>query len=298
MAVPMMRQESAPFLNSYADVHASCTICELRRGEESEVLEFLATRPLHTVFMAGLINDNGLTSPNNRGSFYACRGGFGQLEGVALIGHATLIETASESAVASFALLARRCQISHLIRGEREMINKFWKYYSGDQVATRRICSELLFEKSEALLVQEKLSNLRPATLNDLEKVLAVNALMAFEEGGVSPLQKDLGGFRRRTARRIERGRVWVLMQDNRLIFKADVIAMTPQVAYLEGVHVHPEERRKGHGLRCLTQLSSTLLTQANSICLTINQKNQNAAAFYEKAGYKFHSDYETIYLR
>jgi len=50
--------------------------------------------------------------------------------------------------------------------------------------------------------------------------------------------------------------------------------------------------------LRCLEQLSSTLLTQANSICLTINQKNRTAAGFYEKAGYKFHSDYETIYLR
>jgi len=298
MAVTMMRQESGAIVKSYAQASEPCTVCESRRADKNEVLEFLSARPLHTVFMAGLINDNGLISPQNRGSFYACRGSLGKLEGVALVGHATIIEARSESSITSFAHLARRCQISHLIRGEREIINKFWKYYAGDQVATRRICSELLFEKSEALLVQEKLSNLRPATLNDLEKVLAVNALMAFEEGGVSPLQKDPGGFRRRTARRIERGRVWVLMQDNRLIFKADVIAMTPQVAYLEGVHVHPEERRKGHGLRCLTQLSSTLLTQANSICLTINQKNQNAAAFYEKAGYKFHSDYETIYLR
>src|SRR5437016_539009 len=298
MAVTMMRQESGAIVKSYAQASEPCTVCESRRADKNEVLEFLSARPLHTVFMAGLINDNGLISPQNRGSFYACRGRFGKLEGVALVGHATIIEARSESSIISFAHLARRCQISHLIRGEREIINKFWKYYAGDQVATRRICSELLFETSEALLCQEKLSNLRPATLNDLEKVLAVNALMAFEEGGVSPLQKDPGWFRRRTARRNGRGRVWLLMQDNRLIFKADVIAMTPQVAYLEGVHVHPEERRKGHGLRCLTQLSSTLLTQANSICLTINQKNQNAAAFYEKAGYKFHSDYETIYLR
>src|SRR5207249_1779027 len=148
------------------------------------------------------------------------------------------------------------------------------------------------------LPVQEQVGDLRPATLDDLDRVLAVNALMAFEEGGVSPLQKDPGGFRRRTARRIERERIWVLVQDNRLIFKADVIAMTPQVAYLEGVHVHPDERRKGHGLRCLSQLTSQLLTQADSVCLTINQKNESAAAFYKKAGYKFHSDYETIYLR
>jgi hypothetical protein len=208
------------------------------------------------------------------------------------------MEAGSESSITTFAHLARRCQISHLIRGEREIINKFWRYYAGDQVATRRICSELLFERSEGLPVREEVSDLRPATLNDREKVLAVNALMAFEEGGVSPLQRDPGGFRRRAAQRIERGRIWVLVRDNRLIFKTDVIAMTPQVAYLEGVHVHPEERRKGHGLRCLTQLSSTLLTQANSICLTINQKNRTAVAFYEKVGYKFHSDYETIYLR
>ena len=298
MAVTMMRQESGAIINTYADASEPCTICELKRGDEIEVLEFLSGRPLHTVFMAGLINDNGLISPQNRGSFYACRGRFGHLEGVALVGHATIIEAGNESAITSFAHLARRCHISHLIRGEREIINKFWKYYAGDQVATRRICSELLFERSEALPVREEVSDLRPATLDDLERVLAVNALMAFEEGGVSPLQKDPSGFRHRTARRIERGRIWVLMQDNRLIFKADVIAMTPQVAYLEGVHVHPEERRKGHGLRCLKQLSSTLLTQADSICLTINQKNRPAAAFYEKAGYKFHSDYETIYLR
>jgi len=298
MAVTMMRQESGAVIKSYEHASEPCTICELRRGDEREALDFLSARPLHTVFMAGLIHDNGLLSPHNRGSFYGCRGRFGQLEGVALIGHATIIEAGSEGSITSFAHLARRCQISHLIRGEREIINKFWKYYAGEHVATRRICTELLFERSEASPQEDKVTDLRRATLNDLDKVLAVNALMAFEEGGTSPLQKDPGGFRRRTARRIEQERIWVLVQDNRLIFKADAIAITPQVAYLEGVHVHPDERRKGHGLRCLSQLTSQLLTQVNSICLTVNQKNESAATFYKKAGYNFHSDYETIYLR
>jgi predicted GNAT family acetyltransferase len=297
MAVTMLRQESEADSNSYANSLNPCTICELKRGEESEVLEFLATRPLHTVFMAGLICDNGLISPHNRGSFYACRGRFGQLEGVALLGHATLFEASSEGSIASFAHLARHCQNAHLIRGEREVIQAFWKSYSGQRVAPRRVCGELLFEQSEAR-VTEGVSDLRPATLNDLDKVLAVNAMMAFEEGGISPLQKDPGGFRRRTARRIEQQRIWVWIQDNRLVFKADVIASTPKAIYLEGVHIHAEERRKGYGLRCLTQLSRTLLNQAKSICLTINEKNKNALKFYEKAGYEFRSHYETIYLR
>jgi len=98
--------------------------------------------------------------------------------------------------------------------------------------------------------------------------------------------------------RRIQQGRVWVWTQDDRLIFKADVVAETPQVTYLEGIHIHAEERRKGYGLGCLAKLSTMLLERSESICLTVNEKNKSALKFYEKAGYQFHSHYETIYLR
>ena len=62
------------------------------RHDECEVLAFLLERPVHTVVMAGLIRDNGLESPFNRGTFYACRDSAGRLEGVALVGHATFVE--------------------------------------------------------------------------------------------------------------------------------------------------------------------------------------------------------------
>ncbi len=40
----------------------------LRETEKSEALSFLAQRPLHTVYMASLIRDNGVESPLNRGT--------------------------------------------------------------------------------------------------------------------------------------------------------------------------------------------------------------------------------------
>src|SRR6266478_1756701 len=76
----------------------SFSVRQLRAGQESEVLAFLAENPLHTVVMAGHIRDNGLESPFNRGSFHACRNREGRLAGVALMGHATLVETRSEAA--------------------------------------------------------------------------------------------------------------------------------------------------------------------------------------------------------
>ena len=297
MAHPQMQPESETSSNAFAGESDHCPIKELGKDDESEVLDFFAARPTHTVFMASLVRDNGLVSPHNRGSFYAYRNAWGELEGVALLGHATVIEARSEGSISSFAALARNRQNAHLIRGEREMIKSFWMQFSSSAAEPRRICRELLLELRQSAPAPEDV-DLRPANSDDLEKVLPVNAAMAFEEAGISPLQTDPGGFQHRIARRIEQGRVWVWIQNNKLIFKADVIGETPDVAYLEGVHVHAEERRKGYGLRCLRHLSSTLLTRSRSICLTVNQQNQSAMTFYTKAGYQFHSHYETIYLR
>jgi len=294
-----MRYESeARPLDLFTRDDEPCTIVELNQSDEAEVVEFLAHRPIHTVFMASLIRDNGLLSPHNRGSFYAGRDRSGLLEGVALTGHATVIEARTENSLVCFARLARNCLNAHLIRGEQETIHSFWEHYADSGQEPRLICREMLFEQRVPVPPTENVDDLRPATLSDLDKVLAVNASMAFDEGGINPMKRDPGGFRNRTARRIEQGRVWVWIQGNRLIFKADVVGDTPEVAYLEGVHVHAEERRQGYGLRCLSTLSSILLERSQSICLTVNETNKNALKFYERAGYQFHSHYETIYLR
>ena len=83
-----LAQSFAPLL---APSDSGCS--ELRAGEENEVLAFLAERPIHSVFISSLIRDNGLASPHNRGTFYAFRNRAGKFDGVALIGHATIVET-------------------------------------------------------------------------------------------------------------------------------------------------------------------------------------------------------------
>ena len=266
----------------------------------TEVINFLAARPLHTFVMAGFIRDNGLINPLNRGIFYACRDEQGRLEGVALIGHATLIETRSEAAIEAFARIAERSPRAHVIMGEQERVASFWNYYAGQAAQSpRQFCRELMFEQRRPVEVREAVPGLRQATLEDLELVMPVQAQMAYEEGGVNPLEADPVGFRLRCARRIEQGRVWVWVEpEGRLIFKADVISDTPDVIYLEGIYVHPEERSQNYGLRCLSQLTRNLLGRAQSVILLVNERNPEAVAFYRRAGYKFRCYYDTIYLQ
>src|SRR6187455_3301763 len=102
----------------------------LANSDTAEVLRFLAQRPIHTVAMMSLIRDNGIVSPFNRGTFYACRDLNGQLEGVALVGHATLMETVSDRALAALAQVARYCPNTHMIMAEKERVGEFWSHYS------------------------------------------------------------------------------------------------------------------------------------------------------------------------
>src|SRR3954468_7236322 len=100
----------------------------LAEKHKAEILAFLSERPLHTVYMTGCILDNGVVSPLNRGSFYGYRNCEGRLEGVALIGHATLFETRSDASLAAFAALAQKCTRTHLLLGEMDKVENFWSH--------------------------------------------------------------------------------------------------------------------------------------------------------------------------
>jgi len=279
-----------------ADV--SVTTYPLTEDEREEVLAFLAERPAHTVCMAGLIRDNGVESAHNRGTFYGCRNSEGRLEGVALVGHATLVEARTRRAFREFALAAQCSTRTHLIMGESDSVEEFWGHYADAGQRMRRTCRELLFELSRPLDVTHEVERLRLATSDDLELVAPVHACLAEAESGINPLVTDAEGFRARCLRRIEQGRVWVLVgPDGRLLFKADVQAQTPEVVYLEGVHVHPAERGAGLGRSCLTHLTRELLLRTRCVCLFANEENERAHSFYRACGFRLRGVYDTIFL-
>lgn len=267
-------------------------------ADAAEALAFLVSRPIHTVNLRAFIRDNGLDSPLNRGKFYGYRSPLGSLEGVALIGHATLVEAHTDRALKALARRAQECSNTHMIMGEREKIDGFWGYYTEGRPRERTACRELLFEMRMPVETSSTVTDLRLATGDDLELILPLQSALAQQESGVSPLSKDPDGFRRRLARRIDQQRIWVLVEDGRLIFKMDVFAETPEVSYLEGVYVAPEKRRKGYGLRCLSQVSQTLLRRTKSLCILVNQQNLAAKALYRRVGFKFVSTYDTIFLQ
>ncbi len=271
---------------------------KLKEVEREEVLAFLSERPVQNVCLAGFIRDNGLISEHNRGDFYGCRNSEGRLEGVALIGHATLVDARTRGASRELALTAQGCTGMHMILGERSGVEEFWNYYADEGQEMRRACRETLLELRRPMELTEEIADLRPATLDDLDLIAPAQAAMAEAESGINPLEHDPEGFRARCARRIGQGRVWVIVRDGELLFKADVQADTPEVIYLEGVWVAPPHRGTGLGRKCLRQLCVQLLAKTRSICVLVNQENGRAHTFYRMCNFKAKATYDSVFLR
>jgi ribosomal protein S18 acetylase RimI-like enzyme len=277
----------------------------LTNDSAAEVLAFLSARPIHTVIMSSLIRDNGLESELNRGRFYSYQNSAGDIEGVALIGHATLFETRSEAALAAFARFVDGSEDVRLIIGEQERVELFQQHFDPIGQKPHQLRRLLLFEQRWPILqphwsseIQGHVRGLRLAVPSDLELVVATHARMAVEEFGAdNPIAADPLGFPRRCAGRIDRNRVWVLIEDGALVFKADVVSETPDAIYLEGIYVDPKKRGQGYGSRCLSQLSRCLLKRAGAICLFVDEENLRAQSFYRSSGYRFRGYYTTIWL-
>ena len=271
----------------------------LSTDHQEEVLAFLQQRPRHCSYLTGLIQDNGITNPLNRGEFYAHRNNLSQIEGVALVGHATIIEATNNESLESLAGVAQTCKTTHLVMCEERWADRLWEYYSTMGSAIRCEHRELLFElRWPPTVSHNNQQQLRLATVEDIEMLIPVHAGMAYEESGVDPRDVDYVGFVDRYKRRISQGRTWVFTQNGELIFKADVITETAQTSYVEGVWVNPKMRASGHGQAFMAQLAGMLLWRSPSISLLVNSKNNKAQSFYKRCGYRVRGEYKTVFLQ
>ncbi|HEX8748857.1 MAG TPA: GNAT family N-acetyltransferase [Pyrinomonadaceae bacterium] len=295
--IPGVEANASTLLSLQQSGAEPACIDALTDRDRTEVLSFLSLRPIHTVFMAGLILDNGLDSPLNRGAFYGHRNEDGELLGVALIGQKNVIEAHTESAFKTLMKLALSHPRLQLIRGEGSRMKLLLSYLNDLGQPPRLACREILLEQTAVCEGLEPVKELCSANPTDLDQIMAINAAMAFEESGTNPLKRDLKGMTERTLRRIELGRVWILAKEGRIIFKADTISVAPKAIFLEGIYVHPHERGRGIGSRCLTQLGSILLKSAPSLTIVVNQENMRALALYQRLNYQLRSPYLTVYF-
>ena len=258
----------------------------LTESERTEILRFLDQRPVHTVAMTSFVLDNGVENELNRGEFYGFRNRGGELEGVALIGHTTLVEARTHEALVALAITAKSSKTRiHLIMSSGDDAHTFWNYLTDFMKEPSLSFTELLFEVGFPFPVQDCDLELRMGRKEEVLAIAEAHAEVAEIETCRNPMLTDRDGFIRRVMRRIEQDRIFVVFDGDKLVFKADVIAETGKVAYLEGIYVAPEYRGKGVGPKLLSNVCLRLLDRVENVCLLSNVEFRDAHRCFYKAG-------------
>lgn len=129
-----------------------------------------------------------------------------------------------------------------------------------------------------------RVRRVRPA---ELDTYLPAAAAMFTEELGVSPYR--VGGaadYRRRVAGLIAEGRAFAIFDDDgSVLFKADVGAVSPFTAQVQGVWVRPDQRGRGVGRAGLAEVFRSVLAVAPTVSLYVNDFNAPARRLYARLG-------------
>jgi ribosomal protein S18 acetylase RimI-like enzyme len=272
---------------------------ELNEADRQMALTLLSENPTHSVHLRSIIEDNGFNHPSNRGLFF---GYFedDRLTGVALLGHATMIYARPESepeAIAFFAETMLAHKISgNVVFGPRAQVEAFWSHLAqaGRQTRMVREMRWYICHKPASPLGSLQL---RRANQEELEAVAEAQADMIVEATGKDPREADAAGFSRRIAERIDRKRTWIKLEEGKVVFKSEIQSLSAEVAYLEGIWVHPEHRGRSIARTSLTELLHRLLKQQLAVCLVAEADDEAVLRLYEQVGFVYAENYQARYL-
>ena len=138
---------------------------------------------------------------------------------------------------------------------------------------------------------------LRAAVMDDIDVLFPACVAMFTEELGISPLVPDGGAaYRRRVATLIQQGRALVVIEDDQVLFKAEVGVVAQDVAQIQGVWVDPEHRGRHVSEPCMAAVVElTRLRHAPVVSLYVNDFNQQALASYRKVGFEQVGEFATV---
>ncbi|MEU0572282.1 GNAT family N-acetyltransferase [Nonomuraea sp. NPDC005983] len=257
-------------------------------SDRDEVLALLDTDPVTNVFVASRVRTVGLNPARLGGQMW----GFGSRGGLVSLCYAganMVPVNAGPEAVHAFADRARkqgrRCSS---IVGPAEAVSLLWERLEPHWGRARAIrwAQPLMSTAQKPPVAADPL--VRRVRPDEFDILLPACVAMFTEEVGISPNLGDGGAlYRTRVAELIRIGRSYARIDGGRVVFKAEIGAVTPQACQIQGVWVAPDLRGQGHAVAGMAAVvEAALAAFAPVVSLYVNDFNHSARAVYRKVGF------------
>ncbi|HXW44204.1 MAG TPA: GNAT family N-acetyltransferase [Streptosporangiaceae bacterium] len=255
--------------------------------DRDEVLSLCERDPVANVFVSSRIRMVGMEPARLGGQVWGYTEG-GQLASACYSGANLVPVEAVPAAISAFAARARmqgrRCSS---IVGPADAVSELWALLEPHWGPPRevRAAQPVLAMAGPPLADPDPL--VRQVRSEELDVMMPACIAMFTEEVGVSPIGTDGGvAYRSRVAELIRARRSFARIENGRVIFKAEIGAVTPSACQVQGVWVPPEARGRGHAVHGMAAVVQAALRLAPVVSLYVNDFNLPARAVYRRVGF------------
>lgn len=269
----------------------------LRPQDQPEVDALLRRDPVSDVFVSSRVAAVGLDPARLGGEMWG-HVVDGRLEALCHSGANLVPVQAGDEAVRAFVDRAlrqgRRCAS---IVGERSAVAAMWAALEPAWGPARDV------REKQPLMAIDHPPDIEPDPLVRLVREQELDILvpacidMFTEEVGVSPVAADGGAlYRSRVAELVRTGRSFARIEDGRVLFKAEVGAVTTSACQVQGVWVPPELRGRGLSAPGMAAVVALALADiAPVVSLYVNDFNEAARATYRRVGFTDHATFMSV---
>ncbi|MHA6625918.1 GNAT family N-acetyltransferase [Pseudonocardia sichuanensis] len=220
-----------------------------------------------------------------------------RLDGLCFSGANLVPLRGDRAALRSFADRARRHgrTCSSLV-GRAELVLPLWDDLASHWAPPREVRADqplMVLAGPPAVDPDPYVRPVRPA---ELDRYLPAAIAMFTEEVGVDPRLGDGGvGYRARVAELVAAGRAFARFENDEVVFKAEIGALSGQVGQIQGVWVHPERRGHGLGTAGTAAVAERLAAMGRVSSLYVNGFNTVARAAYTRIGFTQIGSFATV---
>jgi predicted GNAT family acetyltransferase len=252
------------------------------------VLDLLARDPVTNVFVASRVEAAGL-DPWRLGAEMWGHVVDGRLAGLCYAGANLVPVEGDEPAIVAFADRARRHgrRCSSLV-GPQDLVSSMWQRLEAAWGPARDIRPYqplMVTTRPSPVAADPLVRRVDPA---EIDVLLPASIAMFTEEVGISPVAADGGAlYRSRVNELVQSGRSFARIEDGRVVFKAEVGAVTSAACQIQGVWVDPSRRGCGVSVGGMAAVVDECLQSiAPAVSLYVNDFNLPARRAYERVGF------------
>jgi len=253
------------------------------------VLTILARDPVANVFVQSRVEAAGV-QPWRLGAELWGHVVDGEVTGLCYAGANLVPIDGDDAALRAFADRARRQgrRCSSIV-GPAEMVAPMWELLQPAWGAARDIRPRQPLMVADAPPLVDPDAKVRLVRIDEIDLLMPASIAMFTEEVGVSPVAGDGGAlYRARVTELVQAGRSFARIEDGRVVFKAEVGAVTAAACQVQGVWVDPALRGRGISIAGMaTVLQECLRSLAPAVTLYVNDFNVAARRSYERVGFR-----------